>query len=204
MELDKQESFEQLAQSLRSMNDAFEQSAASAINKHVTCRNWLNGYYIVHYEQNGSDRAKYGEKLLQKLAERLKMKGFSYRDLRLYRQFFLTYIRIQPAIVDYILKSTPNWQSAIANLDRAENWQSLIAKLGSREIGQTLIAQSEVEVTVPVDKLFNVQRATPSGSIASSLCNPGVQAPPAIERRRFQRHHCQQIMPLGKSPLRGI
>lgn len=155
MELDKQESFEQLAQSLRSMNDAFEQSAASAINKHVTCRNWLNGYYIVHYEQNGSDRAKYGEKLLQKLAERLKMKGFSYRDLRLYRQFFLTYKRIQPAIVDYILKSTPNWQSAIANLDRAENWQSLIAKLGSREIGQTLIAQSEVEVTVPVDKLFN-------------------------------------------------
>lgn len=40
---DKQESFDQLAQSLRSMNDAFQQSAASAINKHVTCRNWLSG-----------------------------------------------------------------------------------------------------------------------------------------------------------------
>ena len=55
----KQESFDQLAQSLRSMNDAFQKSVASAINKHVTCRNWLNGYYIVQYEQNGSDRAKY-------------------------------------------------------------------------------------------------------------------------------------------------
>ena len=80
MTTDKQESFEQLAQSLRSMNIAFQQSAASAINKHVTCRNWLNGYYIVHYEQNGSDRAKYGEKLLQKLAERLKIKGNSYKE----------------------------------------------------------------------------------------------------------------------------
>ena len=42
--IDKRESFEQLAQSLRSMSDAFQQSATSAINKHVTCRNWLNGY----------------------------------------------------------------------------------------------------------------------------------------------------------------
>ena len=63
--VNNQESFEELAQSLKTMNEAFQQSAASAVNKHVTCRNWLNGFYIVHYEQNGSDRAKYGEKLLQ-------------------------------------------------------------------------------------------------------------------------------------------
>jgi predicted nuclease of restriction endonuclease-like (RecB) superfamily len=150
-----EESFDQLAQSLRSMNDAFQQSAASAINKHVTSRNWLNGYYIVHYEQNGSDRAKYGEKLLQKLAERLKMKGYSYRDLRLYRQFFLTYKRMQSPIIGYILEGTQNWQSAIAKLDGAEIWQSLIAKLGSREIGQSPIVQSDIEVIVPADKLFN-------------------------------------------------
>ena len=138
------------------MNDAFQQSATSAINKHVTCRNWLNGYYIVHYEQNGSDRAKYGENLLQNLANRLKMKGFSYRDLRLYRQFFLTYKRIQPAIVDYILKGTLNWQSAIANLDKVENWQSVIAQLGSKGNVQSLITRSNSDsIQVPADKLFN-------------------------------------------------
>ena len=59
MTINKQESLDLLAQSLHSLNDAFRRSAASAINKHVTCRNWQNGYYIVHYEQNGSDRAKY-------------------------------------------------------------------------------------------------------------------------------------------------
>ncbi len=28
-------------------------------------RNWLIGYYIVEYEQRGSDRARYGERLLE-------------------------------------------------------------------------------------------------------------------------------------------
>ena len=32
-------------------------------------RNWLIGYYIVEYEQNGKDRAEYGAKLLKKLEE---------------------------------------------------------------------------------------------------------------------------------------
>ena len=43
-----QDPFEQLAQSLRSTNDIFQQSGASTTNKHVTCHNWLNSYYIVH------------------------------------------------------------------------------------------------------------------------------------------------------------
>lgn len=157
--IQSQESFEELTQSLRSMIDAFQQSAASAINKHVTCRNWLNGYYIVHYEQNGSDRAKYGEKLLQKLSEWLNMKGYSYRDLRLYRQFFLVYRSMLPAIGGYILSNSSNWQSTIANLGFAgiqENgiWQSLIAKLESPEkqiveIEQSPIAKSDASLLVP-------------------------------------------------------
>ncbi len=35
----KKESFELLAQNLQIMNDAFQQSASNAINKHITCRN---------------------------------------------------------------------------------------------------------------------------------------------------------------------
>lgn len=45
----QQESFELLAQNIHSVNQLLRQSAANAINKHVTCRNWLIGYYIVHY-----------------------------------------------------------------------------------------------------------------------------------------------------------
>ena len=147
-----QESFEDLAQYLVKMNEAFLRSAASAVNKHVTCRNWLNGFYIVHYEQNGSDRAKYGENLLQKLSERLRMKGYSYRDLRLYRQFFQTYMNMQPAILEYVINDPEIWQPPIAKLESAESgtdkiWQSVIAKLPTKDENHDII--------VPADNLFN-------------------------------------------------
>ena len=47
MTIDKLKFFEQLTQSLRSMNDVFQKSAASDINKHATCRNWLNWQSLV-------------------------------------------------------------------------------------------------------------------------------------------------------------
>lgn len=142
---DKQESFEQLAQSLRSMNDAFQQSAASAINKHVTCRNWLNGFNIVHYEQNGSDRAKYGEKLLQKLAERLKMKGYSYTDLKLYRQFYCEYSHLLPAIYSYVTQNPRISQSAIGQLEFHGISQSVIARMATYEMTNSRIEATEID-----------------------------------------------------------
>lgn len=52
--LNEQNSFASLAAHIKQANDVFRQSASSAINKHVTARNWLTGFYIVHYEQGGS------------------------------------------------------------------------------------------------------------------------------------------------------
>lgn len=159
--VNNQESFEELAQSLKTMNEAFQQSAASAINKHVTCRNWLNGFYIVHYEQNGSDRAKYGEKLLQKLSERLNMKGYSYRDLRLYRQFFIEYRQLYPEICQYVKHISAMSQSLIGQLEPGTIRQSLIAKLQSTDnqtdiIWQSPIAKSdEQSINIPAERLFN-------------------------------------------------
>ena len=39
------------------------------------CIHWLMGCYIVEFEQNGEDRAAYGEQLLKKLEQRLKTKA---------------------------------------------------------------------------------------------------------------------------------
>jgi hypothetical protein len=41
-----------------------------AVNVALTLRNWLIGYHLFEYEQNGSDRAKYGERLLEHLGQR--------------------------------------------------------------------------------------------------------------------------------------
>ena len=52
------------------------------------------GEWIVEAEQEGSQRASYGKKVLEKLSERMTDelgKGFSIRSLGNMRQFFLTY-----------------------------------------------------------------------------------------------------------------
>ena len=84
--------FDKLYKSVEKLDAAFEDNTAKAINRNITARNWLIGFYIVHYEQKGQDRAKYGEKTLQTLAERLNKKSLSYRNLRLYRQFYLEFL----------------------------------------------------------------------------------------------------------------
>ena len=155
----QEETLTQLTSTIQSINDAFQLSAASAINKHVTCRNWLTGYYIVHYEQNGNDRAQYGERLLQNLAERLKMKGFSYRDLKLYRQFFLNYRVLSSAIYEYIINKIPIGQSVIAQLEYAV--KSIPSQIGLSAIAQLQLTESQEHLDttgkeiVPANILFN-------------------------------------------------
>ena len=58
--------FDRLVCNITSVQDVLQAQAAHAINQALTTRNWLIGYYIVEYEQNGEDRAKYGEQLLNK------------------------------------------------------------------------------------------------------------------------------------------
>jgi len=61
-------------------------------------RNWLFGWYIVEFEQGGSDRAEYGANLLKKIAGQLKLKGCSERSLALCCKFYLTYSGILQAL----------------------------------------------------------------------------------------------------------
>lgn len=57
--------FELLANSIKKINDKAGNAAKSAVNQLLTLRNWAIGYYIVEYEQDGSDRAEYGVRLLK-------------------------------------------------------------------------------------------------------------------------------------------
>ena len=56
--------FKDLRQGIQTLSNSFRQNAVAAVNIHLTVRNWLIGYYIVEFEQNGEDRAKYGTELL--------------------------------------------------------------------------------------------------------------------------------------------
>lgn len=52
--------FEQLATIITDTHQQLQQSAVKAVNQCQTMRNWLIGFYIVEFEQNGEDRAQYG------------------------------------------------------------------------------------------------------------------------------------------------
>lgn len=144
--------FNELKQGIQKLSDSFRQNAVAAVNTHLTVRNWLIGFYIVEFEQNGEDRAKYGAKLLQNLADGFEEDGLSYRNLRLYRQFYFTY----PQVNTYIPKFTQKYFGEI--------WQSPVAKLQTPEfeeykIGQSVIAKSDTPIEpqqiLPIEKLIS-------------------------------------------------
>ena len=47
------------------------------MNVTMTLRNWLIGYYIFEFEQNGKERAEYGTYLLKKLEEQINERGLN-------------------------------------------------------------------------------------------------------------------------------
>jgi len=69
------------------------QQAKRSVNQVMVQAYWQVGRLIVEHEQAGAQRAAYGAKTLQVLADRLLRefgKGFSVGNLRNFRQFFLT------------------------------------------------------------------------------------------------------------------
>src|SRR5262245_55274560 len=67
-------------------------SSARAVNAVLTAAYWEIGRRIVEHEQGGKERAGYGEALLVRLAADLTRshgRGFSERNLRLMRAFYL-------------------------------------------------------------------------------------------------------------------
>jgi hypothetical protein len=137
--------FDHLVDSIRQVHKQLVSQAGRAVNISLTLRNWVIGCYIREYEQNGADRARYGDRLLEVLSERLTetgMKGIAPRSLRLYRQFYLTYPQI--------------WQTvsakSLSSLFPEAIWQSLSAKSGIGTI-------TEIEGTVSPEFLEDVSES---------------------------------------------
>lgn len=87
-------SFGSLVASVENIHSLTNAYAKGAVNQLLTIRNWMIGYYIVEFEQKGSDRAKYGEHLLENLAKMLEIKGLERNQLNLCRIFYLRYPQI--------------------------------------------------------------------------------------------------------------
>ena len=86
--------FTELSESILQTHQSAQASANKAVNQMATLRNWLIGCYIVEYEQKGSDRAKYGDRLLKRLEERVNTKGLNVTLVQVSRLFYNYYPQI--------------------------------------------------------------------------------------------------------------
>ena len=127
--------FKQLVDIINKTHFSLQQRAVSAVNRNLTVRNWLIGFYIAEFEQKGEDRAKYGEKLLERIAEETKnIKGLSHRNLKLFRQFYFTYPQIGQTVSAQLQAS--DFKVLRELFEKTEN--------SIQQIGQTLSAQSQL------------------------------------------------------------
>ena len=114
--------FEQLAQKIITVDDSMRGVAVKTINQATTLRNWIIGCYIVEYEQNGSDRAKYGDNLLKSLEKRIGQKGLNVTLFQLSRLFYRDYPHIGTLV-------SANHATALHKLPLSEIYATVSHKL---------------------------------------------------------------------------
>ena len=118
--------FTALVDLCRNTSDAAQARVGRIADTSLAVRNWLLGWYMVEYEQNGEDRAAYGTALLERLSQALG-KGFSTRSLRQFRAFYLHRKEIWQTLS---AKSVPNLNLLADNM--LEIRQTLSAELFKR------------------------------------------------------------------------
>ena len=91
--------FNNLVEVIQQIHKELAQQTSCAVNVSLTLRNWLIGGYIHEYELCGSDRAKYGDKLIEILAQSLgHVPRSQKRELNRYRLFYKVYPQIGESV----------------------------------------------------------------------------------------------------------
>jgi len=136
--------FKALISSIQQLHEQLQQSAVNAVNQMLTIRNWLIGYYIVEFEQNGKDRAEYGKSLLKSIAAKLShTKGLDERSLRRYRLFYIYYPHLTYSIRGSVTPELDN-----------QKWGTLSPEFQNIQKVGTLTPQSELGLFVPDAKIL--------------------------------------------------
>ena len=144
---------------LTAISDAHQQAqagAAGAVNRHLILRNWLIGAYLVEFEQNGEDRAKYRAGLLKRVSADLRRQdipGTSTQMLERMRLFYNRYPQLRSAIPSSVMRNSSIHLSASAlAISSSPPMESPAA--GTLEIRQPLVGESSMleKASPPVSK----------------------------------------------------
>lgn len=113
--------FPQLTNNIKITHEILQNNTVRAINQNITARNWLIGLWIVEFEQNGEDRAKYGDKLLYNISKAISINGLGTTNLSQCRKFYLTYPNIGFEIKNYLSSNLKIFQSTTEKLQLSDN-----------------------------------------------------------------------------------
>jgi predicted nuclease of restriction endonuclease-like (RecB) superfamily len=99
-----------LVQEIRDLVQSARRAASRNVNTLQVATNFEIGRRIVEYEQQGSKRAEYGERIVRELSHRLTKelgRGFSKRNLEYIRRFYLEYRNVTPQIAQTLSAQLP-------------------------------------------------------------------------------------------------
>ena len=131
--------FDDLSASVLQTHQTAQTGALRAVNQLATLRNWLIGCYIVEYEQKGCDRAKYGDRLLKRLEERVNTKGLNVTLFQISRVFYNYYPQIGEMIYATPSHKLPKEQiCATASHKFMTSGKDLLSKLSFSHIREIL------------------------------------------------------------------
>jgi len=123
--------FIELSEIIENTQNVLQYRALQTVNQLLVVRNWLIGYHIVEYEQNGEDRAKYGTKLMSNLASDLKkrkVKGMSASSLHNYSLFYRTY----PQLVEPISTKLKQFTDVFLVKQEQQNEKTILQPLAGK------------------------------------------------------------------------
>lgn len=139
--------FSELASAIEQTHLQLQQNAVKAVNQDQTIRNWLIGFYIVEFEQNGEDRAQYGSQLLKRLERKIGRKGLNVTLFQRARLFYTVYPRFAKLIKQLYtsIYATPLPESR--NPEAGKIYATLLPKLK--------VSEQETTGEIPAEKLLS-------------------------------------------------
>ena len=136
--------FQELVDLCKQTHQEMQRRANRSVDTYLVVRNFLFGWYIVEYEQNGADRADYGAYLIKRLSDELGRqlgRGFSARSLEQCRKFYVMHKQIPqtvsaesgdgevpPSKVALLIQQMAPALSADA-VTQAPGWQDVVTRL---------------------------------------------------------------------------
>jgi hypothetical protein len=150
--------YRNLLKAVAAANTRMVGRAAAVVNQALVLRNWLIGAYLVEYEQGGADRAKYGARLLERLAADLArrgIKGVDARTLRDCRMLFHVYPQIRGPLDPELQRLGQSVRPALAHTSLAPPIQTTEAQGSTKRIrgplDPELTRSAHAALPIPLD-----------------------------------------------------